>query len=279
MTLLSSSYEVLRYICNNNKASRIPYVVLRSVTWQLMKRITGSITTVKLINGKNIFIFPDNEVSSFFIYSDLPDRNEVMLLREGTSCNTIFLDIGANIGSYSLLMSDVAKVIAFEPHPSTAARLKMNFLLNGMDITSVYEYAIGKEDGSVLFTDTDSSATNRIMGPTDKNASIRVNQKKLDTIVEDLELRKDSRYVIKIDVEGGECDVFLGASNFLRDYDVRLVVFECFDQIKLNIITQELSSIGFYIEKVSSCNYIATKDVGEYIQHSCSRSMNSDNCA
>jgi FkbM family methyltransferase len=71
-------------------------------------------------------------------------------LREGD----LFLDIGSNIGSYTILASGVRRATtwAFEPDPETVGALKRNVTLNDLDSrVVVHELALGDTNGTVTF--------------------------------------------------------------------------------------------------------------------------------
>ena len=82
------------------------------------------------------------------------------------------MDIGANIGSYTLLASGVckARTIAFEPDPDTMAFLRRNIDINNLHANVVLEQAaVGAEEGEVAFTiglDTCNHVTKKIAGRT-----------------------------------------------------------------------------------------------------------------
>ncbi len=140
---LSGIRKVLGFIYHNNKPWAVPYYILKGVIFQLFKRITNRVFSKRLFNGKEIFIFPKCVISSFLVYSHIPDHLEINLLRELANEDTVFLDIGANIGSYSIMLMDVVgEIHAFEPHPVTASRCKMNFLLNGYPAQTVHQLAL-----------------------------------------------------------------------------------------------------------------------------------------
>lgn len=64
-----------------------------------------------------------------------------------------FIDIGANIGLYSLLaarhLPEGRPIIAFEPDPGTAGRLRINLALNGVTRVEVVEAAVSPERGEM----------------------------------------------------------------------------------------------------------------------------------
>ena len=61
--------------------------------------------------------------------------------------SVLMLDIGANVGQHSLaLHSNVDKIIAFEPNPATAARLRLNIEKNAIKNIELHEVALGNSD-------------------------------------------------------------------------------------------------------------------------------------
>lgn len=197
-----------------------------------------------------------------FAYTDVPDKKEISILRNLVSKNdvdcdkTVFLDIGSNIGSYSVCMMDVChKIIAFEPHPFTAKRCKMNFLLNNSDESNVQQLALSNEVGKIHFSDFGGSSTvNHIV----ESGGIEVSVSTLDNFAKENDFTKDMSYILKVDVEGYEKQVFEGGKEFLTSYGIRGIVFECFSK---NEVFEVLRGYGYKdIKKLSENNYFATKN-------------------
>jgi len=73
--------SVLRYIWNKNKGiNKIKYLIL-GVLFQVFKRLTKSIISKKIFNGKKLFLYPNCNVSSMYAYTDIPDKEEINILR------------------------------------------------------------------------------------------------------------------------------------------------------------------------------------------------------
>jgi FkbM family methyltransferase len=161
------------------------------------------------------------------IYVGLHEFADMMLplhfLREGD----LFLDIGANVGSYTVLASGVcrARTWAFEPDPGTLRRLQRNIVVNSLDtLVTAYECALGAEQGEVLFT-AGLDSQNRVADANEKNVRM-VRLERLDTVI------ADSRPImIKIDVEGAEEGVLQGAKALLAN--------PCLKVIELETVTAE----------------------------------------
>jgi len=250
--------EVLKFIWKKNEGlSRIKYLFI-GTTFQIFKRLTGSIISKKIFNGKNIFLYPNCNVSSMYSYTDIPDKQEITILRDlMKNGGGIFLDIGANIGSYSVSMMDICDdIIAFEPHPYTSKRCKMNFLLNGASENKVKQLALSNEIGKIHFSDYGGSSTvNHIVKD---NTGIEVEVSTLDKFVLENNFSKTDKYIIKVDVEGFEKQVFEGGKVFLTEYNIQGIIFECFakDDVFEILKKYEYSNI----KKLSENNYFARKN-------------------
>jgi FkbM family methyltransferase len=247
------------YFKKNSGMSKVKYLVIGFI-FQLFKRATNSVISKKLFNDQKILLFPNCNISTMYMYTKIPDKNEILLLRELAlhhQKEIIFLDIGANIGSYSICMMDICpKIIAFEPHPFTVKRCKMNFLLNNFDDSNVKQLALSNEIGKIHFSDFGGSSTiNHII----EKGGIEVIVNTLDNFVKENDFSNDVSYILKVDVEGFEKQVFEGGKEFLTNYDIRGIVFECFSK---DDVFEVLKSYGFLqIEKISENNYFATKNL------------------
>ncbi len=251
---------ILKYIWNKNSGlSKVKYLLMGFI-FQVFKRLTKSIISKTIFNGKKIFLYPNCNVSSMYAYTNIPDKEEIGILRNLVIKNgggkSVFLDIGANIGSYSVSMMDICdEVIAFEPHPYTAKRCKMNFLLNNVDDLNVKQLALSNEIGTVHFSDFGGSSTiNHIV----ENGDIEVEVTTLDNFVKENDFNSNDSFVLKVDVEGFEKQVFEGGKEFLISYDIKGIIFECFSQDE---VFEVLKSYGYKdIKKLSENNYFATKN-------------------
>lgn len=133
----------------------------------------------------------------------------------------IFLDIGANIGVYSILMSsldNVEKIYAFEPSPRTHEELQANVELNDENSKiTISSAALSDSEKSVSFgLVSDYSGANSIVGTSIHNEQkfaeqITLESRTLDSIVN----YRDRTICLKIDVEGHEAAVLSGARELL----------------------------------------------------------------
>lgn len=136
-----------------------------------------------------------------------------------------FLDIGANVGSYSLAMAKlqcIKSVNAFEPMPTLYKELIQNVQLNNLaDNVTPCQIALSDRSGTARFGVISSySGANGIVdtlagGDKKLDSQISVGVESLDLFFEKVSL-PDGPCFIKIDVEGHERAVLVGASEFLH---------------------------------------------------------------
>lgn len=126
--------------------------------------------------------------------------------------DTVF-DIGANVGFFTLLSATLVgasgRVIAFEPLPRNISFLTRNLAINGVANTTLIEAAVSDRPGRAFL----EVATNPSMG-TLAERGLPVEVVALDDLMEKGLLPLPD--VMKIDVEGAESRVLLGARTLLR---------------------------------------------------------------
>jgi FkbM family methyltransferase len=135
------------------------------------------------------------------------------------------LDVGANVGFHALTAALFYKhVVAFEPTPETAARLEHNVELSNFSNVRVERIALSNRDGDASFAVNPAHCgSNRLSDARDNGAtSIRVSLRRLDSMLDSL----GSVDLLKIDVEGHECEVIEGGRALLnRDRPTLIVEF------------------------------------------------------
>ncbi len=89
---------------------------------------------------------------------ELPEAAEHALVAPLIAPGMVFVDVGANVGTYSLFVArragPAARVVAFEPHPRTFAKLAFNLAANGAGAVVAKNLAIAAEAGTMpLYSD------------------------------------------------------------------------------------------------------------------------------
>jgi len=154
----------------------------------------------------------------------------------------LFVDVGANIGSYSILAASGVgtRVIAIEPIPSTFSILKQNIRLNGLEGQVVARHLGLSNNASELRFTTTQDTTNHVLGDSEKAQGETIDVTTLDNLLEGEAIPA----VIKIDVEGYEFAVLKGAKRTLSSPGLLAVIMETNSSgIRYGISDQQLMDI------------------------------------
>jgi len=141
------------------------------------------------------------------------------LIAQEIAPGSVFYDIGANAGFYSLLASSKVgngEVFSFEPLPSNVVLLKRHLQINCVHNVQVLDMAISNKEGVAHF---DSEGT-RGAGRLHSAGSLTVHTSSLDSLLERGEISPPN--AIKMDIEGAEADALRGAQRCFEQYRPKL---------------------------------------------------------
>lgn len=144
----------------------------------------------------------------------------LICLAEKLACEE-FIDVGANIGAYSLFLSrlpTIREVHAFEPSPDSYRELKQNIVLNGLSGKIItHQQAASASRGSLTFgMSKPLSGTNSVVSTSIHEASSFERQIEVESIrLDDAMAIRGQRICLKIDVEGHEREALLGMRELL----------------------------------------------------------------
>ncbi len=179
--------------------------------WQLWRKLPKAGAIAQLSDGVRLWCPPWSHLAAAWL--SIGDHEaELPFVRALLRSEDTFVDVGANIGVYSIIAAvRGARVLAFEPNGSARATLTANLALNHIeDRVQVLSCALADFSGRARFT-TDLEAANHLdIEPEAKGEVVDVCE--LDTLIE-----PGARVtLIKIDVEGFDEAVLRGARGTLE---------------------------------------------------------------
>lgn len=156
--------------------------------------------------------FPTGSSATIWI-SPEKRRADEKFIDEYLRPGDVFLDVGANIGTSTLVAAAIVgksgKVYSVEAHPRIYQYLRANVALNSFYHVQLFNAAVGNTEGTVQFSDKYSDTMNHVVA----DNGIRVPLRTLNQLLSGDELT--SIELLKIDVEGYEKFVIQGASSVL----------------------------------------------------------------
>lgn len=202
-------------IIHRSEHANRPVALCRHLYWQARK--FGFPRPVRLrLSQSQIMDDEPGGVISMVNMLGLYDFNNMNLVKRVLAApggNGVFVDVGANIGAYTLIASEnpVAQVLSLEPNPTAFAKLGTNVTLNGRANVSMLNMAAGAEAGELRMTNNGADPTNHVVSEAGAG-TIAVPVETLDAIC-----RRAGKWpaLIKMDVEGHEPYVLAGASECL----------------------------------------------------------------
>lgn len=213
--------------------------IIAKLTWPI--RLMMIPFRIIHIGGYSMVLdFADN--ASFKYYTDR-ERYEYIETTFFLGCiihnpGAYVIDIGANYGAYTLSAAHLGrfnlfkKIIAIEPDRRPYKALSKSIERNGLsNMVQLYQLIAGdRETKETLFVNARSSADNRSHEV--KSSPIRIREKysvsctTIDTLLTNISVPFNSKFIIKMDIQGNEPRAFMGMSKILVQSEGFIVFFE-----------------------------------------------------
>lgn len=226
MSFLGNALYTLRRIGDHPlMKSRRMEAYTRWLTWQVGSRLSPGPIVVDYVNETRLCVRAGMHGATMNVYVGLDELRSMAFLLHFLRPDELFVDVGANVGAYTILASGAARArsIAFEPAPGPFGDLLLNVRINDLGaVTDCRRVALSNAPGEVLFT-SDLDTLNHIV-PSPSEETPKVLRVKASTL--DRELPKEQPVLIKMDVEGFEHRVLGGGDAVLRKPTLLALIVE-----------------------------------------------------
>jgi FkbM family methyltransferase len=197
---------------------------------------------LETIDGLTMYLNPRDRNVSYLIFTNKEHESfETSILKYFLKENSIYVDIGSNVGYFTLLAASIAKngqVFSFEPYDLNFELLEKNIVSNNLVNIQTFQYAVSNENKFVDIFSGDANKGNVRFFKQDLEGYMEevqsnklVKSVTLDTILDD-SINPD---IIKMDIQGGEMLALEGMKKIIQNTN-ELVLFTEFwpEAIKLN---------------------------------------------
>ena len=199
----------------------------RFIRWQIIQSIYPHETIYRFVGNTKLVVKKGLSGATGNIYTGLHEFSEMGFLLHFLRKEDLFFDIGANVGSYSVLSGGCigTRTVAFEPVLSTFVWLQKNIKVNGLNETvKTYQIGLGRNKGVLHFTKSYDTVNHVVLNPENKRSEeiMEVRVEDFDTIAGNEGIPN----LVKIDVEGFETEVLNGMSQSLKSENLNAIIIE-----------------------------------------------------
>jgi FkbM family methyltransferase len=198
------------------------------IAWRTIQ--PGSAIYAQTPGGGSVEFRADTLIGRFFWTMGAFEQSELLAAFRSAAPGTYAFDVGANVGLFTVVMSravgPTGRVVAVEPVADTVRELRDNLERNRCINVDVVEGAAAASTGEVPLILTDDPALHSTRGEFMRgHPTIQTITVKAYTLDEMWIAAGQPRVsLVKIDVEGGEEEVLLGAAQMIRDCQPALII-------------------------------------------------------
>jgi FkbM family methyltransferase len=207
--------------------------VRRNVGLPLRNAVLRNKPITAKVAGCTLHLVPEGAITAGLWSGGDYETGELALISRLLHRDSVFLDVGANVGIFSLVASKAAplgKIFAFEPARKTFDRLSRNIWLNHARNVLPVRSALGGSSGQATLNLNVSGkdGLNTLGNPSHPDSEPAGTELVPITTVDEFLATNSVRHidVMKIDAEGAELSIFQGAKNLLQRSDAPLILYE-----------------------------------------------------
>jgi FkbM family methyltransferase len=196
--------------------------VMRFFGAELGLRLLRQDVCSAFINDTRLLVPAGMKGGVHFVEPGLCEFEDMSFVAHFLRPGDLFIDVGANLGAYTLLASGGtgARSISFEPHPITFKYLNATIQMNGLShLARPLQQGLGRARDQVTFTQ--SLGTENHIAPSGASGSLTVEIVPLDSVLE-----AENPTAIKIDVEGYESEAIAGALKTMARDSLKALIIE-----------------------------------------------------
>jgi FkbM family methyltransferase len=245
---------------------------IRSVRYS---QFTG-VKRMPWLDGLTVHIWPNDDLSRVLYVSGTYEPNTMLVMRRWLMSGATFIDVGANVGMFSMVASQLVgwagRVYAFEPSERERQRLVANLAMNALENVTIVPRAVADRETSLQlrigkFPHAGQNTTAGSFAYPDVAVERiqTVETISLDAFAQSRGLQRID--AIKFDIEGGECAALAGATNVLARFRPRLILELSPDAVQSHGVspqgvTARVQAAGYRIYRVGAEAQIVPFDAG-----------------
>jgi len=185
----------------------------------------------RILNFKMYLDINDTGLSKVLLIRGSREKAHTWIMKNILKPNMVVLDIGSNLGYYAIMEAKIAKkVYAIEPSPLNIKILRKNICLNKLNNVETYELAVSNKIGTrQLYLSNYSnyhsikgnynSSLNSFYAEESSGESIEVKTNTVDRFLKN----KQKVDLIRMDIEGAECEVIDGMKETLKTFPMLMM--------------------------------------------------------
>lgn len=200
--------------------------IFRLVYWKLNQLFFHLPAIVEIEKGIKVICYPESSYGSMVVYNKWPEYEVIKTIVDNLEGKDTYIDVGANFGDTTLVAAahTKGKIYAFEPSPAAYPQLLENIRLNDLTKQVIpLQKALADKEGKLSFTDELRSEVSHLTTQ-NREGTHQVETITLDDFAKQHQLKEIK--LVKIDVEGAEHLVLMGAKNLLKKHQIKNLILE-----------------------------------------------------